>query len=122
MKALCRIVGWDRGNFELGRPEEDTNFVLELEDPTEALLMEALRQLDEFRRIADGLPEASERLAVPQPLEPALSSLKPVELDIFQLILNHGVSQLVFDKSTATDFETAQALLSLMSQGYVVRE
>jgi hypothetical protein len=29
--------------------------VLELEDSTEALLMEALRQLDEFRRIADSI-------------------------------------------------------------------
>jgi pSer/pThr/pTyr-binding forkhead associated (FHA) protein len=122
MKALCRIVGWDRGNFELGRPEEGTNFVLELEDPTEALLMEALRQLDEFRRIAEGLPDSGERLVFPHPLEPPLSSLKPVELDVFQLVLNHGVTQLIFDKSTATDFETATALLSLMSQGYVSRE
>jgi pSer/pThr/pTyr-binding forkhead associated (FHA) protein len=122
MKALCRIVGWEKGNFELGRPEEETNFVLELEDPTEALLMEALRQLDEFRRIAEGLPESHERLALPMPLEQPLSALKPVELDVMQLVYNHNVTQLVFDKSAATDFETAQALLSLLSQGYIIRE
>jgi hypothetical protein len=121
MKALCRIVGWDEGAFELGPAEQGAEFLIELEDPTEALLMEALRQLDELRRIAADLPAPDEQLLVPRPLIPQLSALKPVELDTFQLALNEGLTQHVFDRSPATDLDIAAALLSLLGQGYLER-
>jgi hypothetical protein len=121
MKAFCRIVGWEDGSFEFGPPEEGAEFMLELEDATEALLMEAVRQMDEFRRIAPELPDPSARLVIPRPLDSLLSGLQPIELDVFQLVYNHGVAQHVFDKCPSTDYETATALLSLISQGYVVK-
>jgi pSer/pThr/pTyr-binding forkhead associated (FHA) protein len=119
MKAFCRIVGWEDGQFEFGKADKEESFMLELEDPTEGLLMEALRQLDEFRRIAHELPPPKAKLAMPRPLDVPLSALKPAELDVLQLAFNYGVTQHLFDKSTATDFETAQALLNLITQGYV---
>ena len=119
MKALCRIVGWEDGQFEFGRQEEEASFVLVLEDSTEALLMEALRQLDEFRRISGELPDPDGRLTIPRPLEAPLSALGPKELEVFQLVLNHGQTQAVFDKSATTDYETAGALLALVQGGYV---
>lgn len=121
MKSFCRIVGWSEGNFQFGAPEADAEFMIELEDPTESLLMEALRQLDEFNRIAPDLPNATEVLRVPRPLAPSLSSLQPLELDVFQLVFNHGPMQHVFDQSPATDYETASALLSLLRQGFLTR-
>jgi pSer/pThr/pTyr-binding forkhead associated (FHA) protein len=119
MKAFCRIVGWEDGNFEFGPPEEGAEFMLELEDPTEKLLMDAVYQLDEFRRIALELPKPNARLTIPKPLDPPISNLQPIELDVFQLVFNHGITQLVFDRCASTDYETATALLSLISQGYV---
>jgi hypothetical protein len=62
-----------------------------------------------------------EALRVPIPLVPRLSSLKPLELDIFQLVLNHGRLQHVFDQSPATDYETASALLRLLALDYLHR-
>jgi hypothetical protein len=121
MKSLCRMVGWDRGQFEVGPPEEGAEFMLELEDSTESLLMEALRQLDELRRIAPDLPPPHEPLGVPRPLEPMLTQIEPLELEIFQLVYNHGVLQAVFDRSPATDYETAAAILKLLSNGYITR-
>lgn len=121
MKALCRMVGWEQGNFEFGPPEEGAEFMLELEDSTESLLMEALRQLDEFRRVAGDLPAPNARLSIPTPLEPALSALDSAQLDVFQLVMNFGMTQHVFDRSHGTDFETARHILDLISQGYVVR-
>ncbi|MCK6547264.1 DUF4388 domain-containing protein [Myxococcota bacterium] len=119
MKSFCRIVGWEEGTFEFGPPEEGAEFLLELEDSTESLLMEAVRQLDELRRIAGDLPQGNARITIPRPLEPQLSNLQPNELDVFQLALNHGTMQPIFDKSSLTDYETATALLSLLSQGYL---
>ncbi|MEO1228084.1 MAG: FHA domain-containing protein [Myxococcota bacterium] len=122
MKSFCRIVGWDQGNFEFGAPDPEAEFMIELEDPTESTLMEALRQLDEFRRIARDLPRATEVLRVPRPLSPGLSTLQALELDVFQLVYNHGPMQHVFDQSPATDYETARALLALLNQGFLLRE
>lgn len=118
MKALCRLVGWDEGQFQFESLTDSDEFMLELEDTTENLVAQAMSQLEEFRRIASDLPAPTARLTVPKPLEPLLSTLKPLELDVFQLVLNHGVVQLIFDQSPATDYETAAAVLSLMSQGY----
>lgn len=121
MKALCRMVGWEEGTFEFGPPDENAEFMLELEDTTESLLMEAVRQLDELKRIASGMPRPNARLSVPRPLEPSLSSLQPVELEVFQLVFNYGVTQKVLDKSAATDYETSAALLGLLSRRYIVK-
>ncbi len=120
-KAFFRIVGWENGQFEFARPDtEPTQFVLELEDSTEELLMEATRQLDEYNRIQAELPQPVQRLRIPVPLEPALTSLQPTELEVLQLVHNHGQCQSVFDASSATDFETATALITLLREGYVV--
>jgi hypothetical protein len=119
MKAFCRMVGWEDGSFEFGPPEENAEFMLELEDSTESLLMEAVRQLDELGRIAGELPKPAARLTIPKPLEPPLSNLQPIEIDVFQLVLNFGVAQKVFDRCASTDYETATAMLSLISQGYI---
>ncbi|MEL6186246.1 MAG: hypothetical protein AAFU79_16600, partial [Myxococcota bacterium] len=78
--------------------------------------------LDEFRRIARDLPRATEVLRVPRPLSPGLSTLQALELDVFQLVYNHGPMQHVFDQSPATDYETARALLALLNQGFLLRE
>ena len=118
MKAVCRVVGWEEGTFEFGAPEE-ADFVLELEDSTEALLAEAQRQNTEFRQIAAEIPGPRQRLLIPRPLDAPLSSLGPQELDVIQLVHNLAFTQKVLDRSPATDYETAQALLNLMAQGYV---
>ncbi|MBI4815734.1 MAG: DUF4388 domain-containing protein [Deltaproteobacteria bacterium] len=120
MKAFCRIVGWDVGSFEFTRPEDaNVTFPQELGEPTEHLLMEAVRQLDEYRRIGSQFPPTNAHLSVPSPLTPALSALKPAELDTFQMALNLGVVSRVIDASPTTDFDTASAILTLIKQGYV---
>jgi hypothetical protein len=119
MKALCRLVGWDEGQFQFEKLTDQDEFMLELEDSTENLLAQALHQLEEFRRVAPDLPEPTARLMVARPLHPLLSALSATELDVFQLVMNHQVVQLVFDRSPATDYETATALLSLSSRDYV---
>lgn len=122
MKALCRMVGWDNGGFEFGPGEEGAEFMLELEESTESLLMEAMRQLDEYRRVAAELPALHERLLIPIPLNPPLSQLKPAQLDILQIAMNEGVAQRIFDRAAGTDYQTATSLLSLMRAGYLRRE
>ena len=117
-KAAFRMLTWMTGTFELEAPDEKS-VLEEIQDSTEALLMEGMRQLDEFRRIEPELPQRTEALGVASPLTAALRDLQPNDLDVLQLVLNYGQMQSVLDRSPRTDLETAQTLLGLIQKDYV---
>src|SRR5262245_41021477 len=93
-KAIYRMLTWQNGSFELEAPD-DRQVMEELTDSTEALLMEGMRQIDEIRRINP--PDFQSRLAVPTPLAGKLRDLPGAQLDIFQLVLDHGELKAVLD-------------------------
>lgn len=117
-KALFRMVAWQDGEFRLGPPSED-EFMMELDQPTEALIMEALRHLDELRQLESKLPEPEDMLTVPRPLEAPLVDLDRLQLEIFQLCLNLGFFQSVLDQSPYPDLQTATVVAALLERGYV---
>jgi pSer/pThr/pTyr-binding forkhead associated (FHA) protein len=118
-KAVFRMLTWDKGLFEL-EPPDDRTVMEELQDSTEGLLMEGMRQLDEFRELSSQLPPFEAIVSIPRPLEPRLRELKPGELDLVQTALDEATVQQIIDRSPQTDLDTAQALLSLLERGYLV--
>ena len=118
-KAMFRMLTWVSGTFELEPPDEKS-VLEEIQESTEGLLMEGMRQLDEMNRIAHDLPSRDAALGLPTPLTPALKELQPPELDTLQLVLNHGTMQAILDRSPRTDLETAESLLKLIQKDYVV--
>ncbi len=118
LKALFRMIGFDDGTFELGAPT-DEDFVLELEEPTDQLVADAVRQSNELRTMANDLPELEDMLQIPKPLNAQLSALQADELDILQLSLNLGFFQAVLDKSPFPDLRTCQVVKSLMEREYL---
>lgn len=119
-KAAFRLLTWTSGTFELEPPDEKS-VLEEIQESTEALLMEGMRQLDEFRRIEGELPGRDEALGLASPLAAPLRDLQPNELDVLQLVINYGHLQAVLDRSPRTDLETGQALLALIQKEYVAR-
>jgi hypothetical protein len=117
-KSFNRIVTWEEGDFEL-RPAETQEFMVELDSSTEALLMDALRQLDELKRIQKDLPPEGARLGLAHPLTAPLRELSPVQLDVLQVVHNHGSLQAVLDHSEKDDVVTAEALVHLLKKEYV---
>ena len=118
LKSLYRMLTWQKGLFDLDPPEE-REFSNEMNASVQELLMEGMRQLDEFNRIREDLPELSARLAVSAPLIPPLRDLKPPELDVLQLAHNYAVVETVLNKSLATDLETAEIMLKLIKASYL---
>lgn len=118
-KAMFRMLTWTQGFFELEPPDERA-VLEEIQDSTEGLLMEGMRQLDEFRELAPKLPPLTTKVGVPRPLMPRLRELKPEELDLMQSALTGDSVQGLLDASRQTDLEAAQALLTLIERGYVV--
>ena len=118
LKSLYRMLTWQKGLFDLDPPEE-REFPSEMNTSVQELLMDGMRQLDEFNRIRGELPELSARVLVNAPLIPPLRDLKPAELDVLQLAHNCGVFETVLNKSLATDLETAEIVLKLIKGTYL---
>jgi len=118
-KAVFRMLTWDKGLFEL-EPPDDRQVMEELQDSTEGLLMEGMRQLDEFRELSSKLPPFEAIVSIPRPLAPKLRDLKPQDLDLIQTALDEATVQQIIDRSPQTDLDTAQALLSLLERGYLI--
>ncbi len=121
MKSLYRMLTWQKGLFDLDPPEE-REYTAELNLSVQELLMEGMRQLDEFNRIREELPELDARLTVHTPLIPPLRDLKASELDVLQLAHNYGQFETVLNKSLATDLETAEIVLKLIKSSYLRAE
>jgi len=117
-KAFTRLVGWSEGFFELTAPS-DEKFMVELDESTEGLLMDAMREMDELARIEDQLPDPANRFKLASPLSPALRDLEPEQLDVLQAVHNHGRVEAVLDESVLSDLETYQAILHLIRNGYI---
>lgn len=117
-KSFNRIITWETGEFEL-RPPDNQEFMTELDESTEHLLMDALRQLDELRRIQGSLPPLDETLTIAVPLQPALRDLAPEELDVLQQVINWGTLQGVFDNASQDDVTIATTVASLLERGYL---
>jgi len=122
LKALFRLLTWQKGFFDLEPPDE-TKFPNEIDVSVPELLMEGLRQLDEFNAIKDQLPNLRSKISIPELLIPPLRDLNPDELDVLQLAHNYGTLESVLNKSLAMDLDTAQLLVKLLNKKYIaVRE
>jgi pSer/pThr/pTyr-binding forkhead associated (FHA) protein len=117
-KSLYRMLTWPKGLFDLDPPEEQ-EFPNEMHASVQELLIEGMRQLDEFNRIRVDLPDPAARISVHAPLIPPLRDLQPDELDVLQLAHNYGVFDTILNKSLATDLETAEIVLKLIKASYL---
>ncbi len=118
LKSLIRILTWEHGTFDMEAAVE-REFPQRLEMSTEGILMEAFRQIDELRRIANELPPHHATLSLAMPVVPPLRDLSPGELDVLQLVVNYGTVETVLNKSLASDLETCEVLLKLVKASYL---
>jgi pSer/pThr/pTyr-binding forkhead associated (FHA) protein len=118
VKSFYRIITWQNGTFDMEQPE-DREFLEPIEMSTEGLLMEAMRQLDEVRRLGPDMPPLASQISMATPLIPPLRDLAPDELDVLQLAHNYGHVETVLNKSLASDLETSNILVKLVKSGYL---
>jgi hypothetical protein len=118
LKAIYRVLTWEAGAFEL-QPPDDRSFLEEMQESTEAILMEGMRLLDEYNRVRDKAPDLEEMWGLSNPLQPALTDLEAAELQVLQLVHNHSQIQSVLDKSALSDATTLEHLATLRDKGYI---
>ena len=118
LKAIFRALAWEDGSFELRGPEPH-NFPELLDMPTEHILMEGLRQLDEMRHMQKKLPPLDAELVIVTPLLARLADLPTEALDIFQLVYNYGKVRDVLDRASSTYSDAGNILADLIARNYI---
>jgi hypothetical protein len=118
LMAIYRMLGWTRGVFELDPPENRT-FPETLDAMVQEVLMEGMRQQDEFNLLRDRLPPLRSRLILRTPLEAPLHQLEEKHLELLQMALNSQNLEALLDRSKHSMSETAEIVLSLMERGYL---
>ena len=118
-KALTRMLGWTQGSFELEPPDESA-VLEEMDDSTEGLLIESMRQLDEYKVAIEKVPDLASPIGVARPLKSKLRDLSPEELDVFQAALEVKTVAALFDQSPLSDLDIATKLVQLFEKGFLV--
>ena len=118
-KALGRMITWSSGEFRMetlpgAPPSRDLAGI-----PSHELILEAVRETDEIKRIKGDLPPLDSMLALCIPMVPKLSDLKGDELDTLQSVLNFGTLQEAIDGSTYSDGMAIIHLHKLLKEGYL---
>lgn len=118
LKSLFRILTWTTGSFDMDPPEQ-REFLERIEMSTEGILMDAMRQIDEIRRLGTDMPTLQASILLAMPMIPPLRDLSPEELDVLQLAYNYGHVETMLNKSLASDLDTSQILVKLIKSGYL---
>lgn len=118
LKSLYRILTWENGTFDMD-PPETREFPEKIEMSVEGILMEAMRQIDEIRRLGSDMPSLQASLLLTMPMIPPMRDLSPEELDVLQLAYNYGHVETVLNRSLASDLDTSQILVRLLKNGYL---
>lgn len=118
-KALGRMITWSSGEFRMetlhgAPPTRDLAGI-----PSHELILEAVRETDEIKRIKEDLPPLDSALALCIPMVPKLSDLKGDELDTLQSVLNFGTLQEAIDGSPYSDGMAIIHLHKLLKEGYL---
>jgi len=121
MKSIYRMLTWDKGLFDLD-PPDPRELPNEINVSVQEVLMEGMRQLDEFNQLRDSLPDMKARISIMVPLVAPLRDLKPEELDTLQLVHNYGHIDAVLNKATTTDLDTLHHVVKLMKGSYIRTE
>ncbi len=116
LKVLFRLFEWTTGLFELEPKEPSQPPRTPLLPSSDALLMEAARQVDEIRRLRASLPS---RLEVTDSVP--LVALDPVDRELVDLVAEHGELDLVLDGTAMPDLTAAERLAALHERGVVVQ-
>jgi CheY-like chemotaxis protein len=111
-KALYRILRWQGGTFNY-RPEKFT-VARNISRSIDALLMEGMRQLDEWETLQSKMPSVSAHLKLKKSKGELPKNLRPVTQEVILLLEFYETADQVIDKCNFTDYEICKALLGLI--------
>ena len=116
-KALYRMLGLREGSFAFAPSEEMR--AARIQTPTRALLLEGVRQLDEWNQLVRGLPLGSARVAIAVPASQIPKVVHPVAQEVLLLLEAYDDVRAIVDHCTHSDYQALRTLQTLIDRGIV---
>ncbi|MCL4872661.1 DUF4388 domain-containing protein [bacterium] len=114
-KALFRMFHWTEGRFEfIPKPVAAPK---KIKASTGSLLMEGMRQVDEYRSKKDQLPSPDSVLKLSPAAESVPKGLQPIVYDVVQLVKANARVRDVVERSSFPDYEVYQTIAALAAKG-----
>ena len=109
---------FQEGGYKL-KPLGEEVFLEQIEEDCEQLLDSGLKQVNKYDEIKKIIPQFSEGLNLPLPMDAKLNKLSPDQLDILQLVYNFGALEDILDNSKISDADVLQELQYLLDNNYI---
>ncbi len=116
-KALYRILRWHEGNFRYNPGHADVT--KDISRSMDALLMEGMRQLDEWESLVKLMPHPGTVLKLSKARDELPQNMRPVTQEILLLMEFYNTLKDIVEKSTHTDYDVCQSILGLIQKGII---
>lgn len=116
-KALFRLLTWKSGNFKF-LPAKVTE-PQKINRATDNLIMEGLRQYDEWESLKEKFPPMDARLKVLIDPSTLPKGLRPITQEIFLLLEFYPKVSDVIDRNTFPDYEVMRTIMTLLTKGII---
>lgn len=119
-EAVYRILGWDRGAFEIHFGSQDVTATID--QTTEDLLMEGMRRLDQWARVSEQLPPLDEVYRVDYDEYAAnLADLPDEATGLIRLFEGGNTIQSCIQRAPLSDVDALTAVSQLVFSGVIYR-
>jgi CheY-like chemotaxis protein len=116
-KALYRLLAWKGGSFAF--TQNRVSVGVRIQTPTRALLMEGMRQLDEWERAGAGLPPLDGQVSLRVKSTELPNIVHPLTQEVLLLLEIYGRVQEVVDHCSFPDYQVLRTLQTLVDRGIV---
>lgn len=114
-KAVYRLLTWDSGKFEY--IPKDFNPEALIGKPTDSLLMEGMRQLDEWKRMEGEFPPMDTTISLKIDPSRIPKNLRPLTKEVISLLSYYKNVRGILDYSSYPDYEVMMTINTLASKG-----
>ena len=119
-KAVYRLLAWKEGRFEFA--PGSVSEAKRVEKPTRGLLLEAMRQMDEWETLRSELPAADARVALQVPPERVPGIEQPLTAEVVQAVETYRRVGEVVDHCSFPDYQVLRVVHELLGQGSLAIE
>jgi CheY-like chemotaxis protein len=116
-KAMFRLLTWREGRFKF----LPTNVTVpqKITRPTDSLIMEGLRQFDEWESLKDKFPPMDAHLNILIDPSTLPKGLRPITQEIFLLLEFYSRVSDIIDRNTFPDYEVMRTVMTLLNKGII---
>lgn len=119
-KALFRLLQWPDGKFEFIPKTVST--AKKIRSTTGNLLMEGMRQIDEFKKKEDQFPGKKTVLKAKIEVAALPKGLQPIIYEILQAVKDHSKVEDVIERCPYPDYEVYKTLSGMIAKGVLEEE